>query len=260
MIDIKTETEIQIMREGGRKLGLILHQLMDFAQVGISLMEIETKAQALIKEVGATPSFMTVEDYKWATCLCINDEVVHGTPTNYKLIAGDILTIDIGLIYQGFHADTADSKIIVSQNQQNFTDPDYKNKEKFLSVGKIALEKAIAQAKSGNRVGHISQTIQNIIEGAGYSIVKSLVGHGVGRNLHEDPQIPGFLKGNINTTPILKAGMTIAIEVIYAEGKGAVVYKNQDGWTIATADGSLSAVFEHSIAISNGPALVLTGM
>jgi methionyl aminopeptidase len=258
MIDIKTPEEIKVMREGGQKLGVILHTLMGFAQIGVSLMEIELKAQELIKLAGGTPSFMTVEDYKWATCLCINDDVVHGIPTQYKLIAGDVLTIDIGMIFKGFHSDTADSKIIVQADTSS--DIEYKNKATFLSVGRLALDKAIGQAKAGNRVGQISQTIQNIIEGAGYSIVKSLVGHGVGRKLHEDPQIPGFLRGNIESTPLLKSDMTIAIEIIYAQGKGAVIYKNEDGWTIATADGSLSAVFEHSIAITDGPALVLTGM
>jgi len=243
----KTPDEIALMQEGGAKLGAILQQLLDKAQPGVSLLDIETLADRLIRQAGGEASFKTVKGYQWATCLCVNDVVVHGIPTPYQLKEGDLLTIDVGLLYKGFHTDTAWTKEILR-----------KDNEKFLRVGEDALWQAIAQARVGNRVGNISQTIQRIIEGAGYGIVKTLVGHGVGRELHEAPQIPGFVKIPVESTPELISGQTIAIEVIYAMGRGAVVYSNDDGWSIASRDGSLTAVFEHTIVITEGQPQVLT--
>jgi methionyl aminopeptidase len=252
MIDLKTPAEIAVMREGGRKLGLIRDELVGFAKPGVTLLDIENQAQEKIKAAGGTPSFSTVEGYKWATCLCIDDEVVHGIPTSRKLKPGEVLTIDVGMVYQGFHTDTAYTSIIEGQDQ--FSD----EVRRFLDTGEKTLYNAIAKARPGNRIGHISREIQTGIEGSGYHIVRTLVGHGVGRTLHEEPMIPGFLKGNIEDTVMLKKGMTIAVEIIYAMGSGAIIYDNNDGWTLATKDGSLSAVFEHSLAITDSEALVLT--
>jgi methionyl aminopeptidase len=160
------------------------------------------------------------------------------------------LTIDIGLIYKGFHTDTAGTKIIGSSTQN----------EGFLNTGRKALERGIEQARIGNRIGDISKAVQETIEGAGYSIVKSLVGHGIGRDLHEDPQIPNYLRGSIENTLPLAEGMTIAIEPIYAMGRGEIVYENSDGWTLATRDRSLTSVFEHTLAITaNGPMILTLG-
>jgi methionyl aminopeptidase len=253
MISQKSPSEIASMFEGGQKLGRILDSLVEMSKPGITLSSIEDEAQKQIKAAGGTASFMTVGDYKWATCLCINDEVVHGIPTDRKLKSGDLFTIDIGMIYQGFHTDTAFSLII--DDRSGKINPDILD---FLAVGKDTLEKAIQEAKIGNRVGDISRVIQQNIEGNGYSIIKQLVGHGVGRTLHEDPQIPGFLRNEITNTPELIEGMTIAIEIIYAKGNGTVVYANDDGWTISTRDGSISAVFEHSLAITQAGPKVLT--
>lgn len=237
---------IHTMSEGGKRLGEILANLLAFAGSDVRLDAIEQLAQTLIAKSGGAPSFQTVKGYQWATCLCVNEVVVHGVPSPYVLKNGDILTIDIGLLYKGLHTDTAWTKKIGGEN------------DVFLKVGESALEKAIVQARVGNYVGHISQAIQDTIEGAGYSIVKSLVGHGVGRELHEPPQIPGFVRGRIENTEKLVQGMTLAIEVIYAQGKGIVVYANDDGWSIATADHSLSAVFEHTIVVTNGTPRILT--
>jgi methionyl aminopeptidase len=253
MITAKTPAEIEIMKTGGQRLGKILDQLLLMSKPGIALTEIEKKAKELITEAGGTPSFMTVGDYKWATCLCINDEVVHGIPSERKLVNGDLFTIDVGMIYQGLHTDTAQS-IVVADAGHKLSE----STVRFLQTGKKALKNAIAQAKSGNRVGDISKAIQDTLEPAGYGVVKLLVGHGVGKTLHEEPQIPGFLKTDISRTPQLKDGVTIAIEIIYAQGDGSVVYANDDGWTISTKDGSLSAVFEHSIAISGDNPIILT--
>ena len=253
MIQRKTEEEIAVMKEGGRKLGTILKQLLAFAQPGVSLLDIDSYAGALIKTSGATPSFTTVKGYHWPTCLCVNEVVVHGVPTRRKLIDGDVLTIDIGLVFGGFHTDTAWTKIVGEDRSA-----DKAKKEQFLAVGQEALKKAIRLARIGAKVGDISQSTQRIIEGAGFSIVKSLVGHGVGHELHEDPQVPNYLRGAKENTYQFQGGETIAIEPIYAMGDGSIVYENDDGWTLATRDRSISAVFEHSIAIMPDGPLVLT--
>lgn len=248
MIHLKTPKEIATMREGGRKLGSILEDLLAFSTPGVVLTDIEKYACELIEKAGATASFKTVPGYKWATCLNVNEVVVHGIPTNYALRDGDILTIDMGILFKGFHTDTAGTKSIGVS----------KKNEEFLNTGKKALEKAIEQAKLSNRIGHISKVIQETIEGAGYSIVKSLVGHGIGRELHEEPQIPNYLRGTIENTLPLQEGMTIAIEPIYAAGRGEIVYQNDDGWTLATRDRSLTSVFEHTLAITTSGPLILT--
>ena len=248
MIHIKTPEEIAIMREGGRKLGTILEDLLAFSQLGVILMDIEKRACELIEKAGAVASFATVPGYKWATCLNVNEVVVHGIPTQNSLKDGDILTIDIGLLYKGFHTDTAGTKIIGSS----------KKNEEFLRIGQEALKKAIRAAIIGNRIGDISKIVQETIEGAGYSVVKSLVGHGIGRELHEEPQVPNFLRGAIENTVTLQEGITIAIEPIYAMGRGEIVYENTDGWTLATRDRSLTSVFEHTLAITAVGPVVLT--
>jgi len=235
------------MTEGGAKLGVILKELLDASKIGVSLLDIEGLAMKRMKESGGEPSFTTVEDYKWATCLCINDVIVHGIPTEKKLRDGDVFTIDIGMIYKGFHTDTAWTKIVQSQKSQVKSE-----NEKFLETGKEALRQAIAVVKPGNRIGHISQTIQKIVEGSGYGVVKSLVGHGVGEELHMPPQISGVLKGTVDSTLPLVSGMTLAIEIIYTMGNPAVYYVNDDGWSIATRDHSLSAVFEQTIVVTDG--------
>jgi methionyl aminopeptidase len=252
MITAKNPQEILDMREGGKRLGAILDDLIDMVKPGVSLLDIEKKAQQGIAQAGGTPSFMTVGDYKWATCLCINDEVVHGIPTNRKLLEGDLFTIDVGMIYGGMHTDTAYTTYVSVSPE---VPGDIK---KFMDVGKITLTDAISKARAGNHIGDISKTIQSHIESAGYHIIKTLVGHGVGKILHEEPQIPGFLKTHVENTPLLINGQTIAIEIIYGLGTGSIVYANDDGWTISTRDGSLSAVFEHSVLVGEGEPEILT--
>jgi len=256
MIFPKSPDEIAVMKVGGKKLWNILQTLLEEAVVGIPLERLEQNTRLAIRNAGGTPSFMTVKGYQWATCLCLNEEVVHGIPSSYVLQEEDVLTIDIGMIYEGLHTDTAWTKII---RRQKTEDREQKEKEKFLRVGEEALKKAIGVAKAGNRVGHISQMIERTITGAGYDVVRSLTGHGVGKKLHEEPMIPEYLDRPIEKTALLTPGMTLAIEVIYAMGKGAIVYPNQDGWTLSTKDRSLSAVFEQTIAIQEKETVVLTG-
>lgn len=260
---IKTQSEIKIIAQGGKLLANILSALLKKAKAGVYTKDLDIMAQNLINKTGGTASFTTVNGYKWATCMCVNDEVVHGIPDDL-LKEGDILCIDIGLLYKGFHTDTAwtipikNPKSLPGRQTGKIQNPKEKKIDKFLFAGRVALNKAIKEARAGNRVGHISKAIQETIENNGYSVVRSLVGHGIGRNLHEDPQIPGFVDRPLLDTPKLVEGMTLAIEVIYNEGKPEVVYKNNDGWTIVTKDGSLSAVFEHTILVRKEMPLILT--
>jgi methionyl aminopeptidase len=258
MILLKSPEEISIMREGGQKLWRILQILLKEAVVGVSLETLECHAREHIQKAGGTPSFMTVKGYQWATCLCLNEQVVHGIPREYILKEGDLLTIDVGMAYKGFHTDTAWTKIIQQKTKDNKQKADEK-KERFLKVGEETLKKAIGAAKAGNRVGHISDAIESSITDAGYDVVRSLTGHGVGKKLHEEPMIPEYLDKPIEKTPLLTAGMTLAIEVIYAMGIGAIIYLNEDGWMLATKDRSLTAVFEQTIGVGERETFVLTG-
>jgi methionyl aminopeptidase len=253
MINRKTTEEIALMREGGEKLGTIREALMKYAQPGVMLTDIEKLASDLIDKSGGAASFKQVKGYRWATCLCVNEVVVHGIPNEYILRHGDLLTIDIGLVYGGFHTDTASSKIVGVD-----TSPDKEKKESFLQVGYDTLMGAIDLCRIGHRIGEISASNQKMIEGAGYSIVKSLVGHGVGHELHEDPQIPNYTRGQIEHTYQFQGGETVAIEPIYVMGNPSVIYESDDGWTIATRDRSLAAVFEHSVAVTENGPLILT--
>jgi len=252
MTAVKTPEEIHSMRVGGKKLGRILQELLIMSVPGTQLLDIEKKAQDRIHEEGGLPSFSTVEDYQWATCLCVNDVVVHGIPSTYRLQKGDVFTIDVGMIYEGLHTDTAWSIIVGDDKDKT------EEKKRFLDAGATALWKSIAVARPGNRTGHISEMIQHEIENAGYSVIKSLTGHGVGKKLHEEPMIPEFVNGPIHRTPLLTAGMTVAIEVIYAAGKGSIEYVNDDGWALGSRDRSLTATFEHTIAIGEDKTDVLT--
>ncbi len=255
MIPIKTPDEIKVMTEGGMKLTKIRDTLIKKIQAGVKPLHLDILAKKLISEAGGSPSFMTVAGYKWATCFSINEGVVHGIPGEDPLKEGDVVGLDIGLLYKGLHTDTSETKFL--NNQEPITKNQIKT-EKFLNTGKLALEKAIKQVQPGNRIGHISQAIQTTVEGAGYNVVHALVGHGVGRQLHEPPQIPGLVTKPIEKTPILKPGMVLAIEVIYNMGKGEIVYKNKDGWTLVTKDGSISGLFEHTVLVSAKGPVILT--
>ncbi len=253
-IPIKTPQQIQIMKQGGYKLGRILGQLVKMAQPGVNLLDIEKKAMVLIKKTGGEAGFARVPNYHWATCLNINEEIVHGVPKDYLLKSGDVLNIDIGLYYRGFNTDMSSTIYIKNPRHPELVSRSIK---KFLSTGKKALQEAIKQAQPGNRVGHISQKIQEIIEGAGYSCARTLTGHGIGKQLHQPPSIPCFLRDSIEETPILKEKMALAIEVIYCLGKPELVIDPQDRWTIRTKDGRLTAVFEKTIAVTEkGPVII----
>lgn len=248
MTNINIQEKINNMKQGGEILATVLDTVMEHVKEGVSELELDELAEKLILEKGGKPGFKMVEGYKNTICISTNDVVVHGIPTGYRFKKGDKVGVDCGVFYKGFHTDMAETVEIDSNK--------YKD---FLKIGKMALEEGIKQAKIGNRVGHISKAIQQIVEEkAEYSIVRSLVGHGVGRNLHEEPEIPGYLDVPIDKTPLLKEWMTIAIEVIYNMGASDVMYGNRDGWTIRTEDGSISGLFERSVAITRSGPVILT--
>jgi len=247
-IPLKTSEEIRIMRQGGEKLSQILEKLVRFTRPGVKLIEIEKLAWSLIEKTGGKPGFALVPGYNWATCININDGIVHGIPDQKEIKDGDVVSIDIGIFYKGLNTDMCRSF------QVGKKDP---GTDKFLKTGKKALKQAIKQAKVGNRIGHISKAIQDTIEGAGFTCIRNLTGHGVGKKLHEPPQIPCFLDKKIKETPLIEKGMTLAIEVIYALGSHTN-YTKIDNWTIATSDGKISTVFEKTIAVINDGSLILT--
>jgi methionyl aminopeptidase len=258
MIPIKTKEEIAIMTEGGKKLGLVMKEVLAGVEPGVMLSTLDKLAESLIIKAGGQSSFKMVKGYHWATCININQGVVHGIPGDYRIKSGDLFSVDIGLYYRGFHTDMA--RTVWMQNPKSCLPagrPDILNPN-FLEAGEKALKEAIRVVKQGNYLGQISRAIEQVIRQAGYEPVKELTGHGVGKNLHEEPMIPGFLAKDIRETPILKTGMTLAIEVIYAQKKPDLVIKD-DGWTIETEDGSLAGLFEDTIAISGCGIQNLTG-
>lgn len=251
MINIYSSADIDTIRQGGKILGNIMQQALAKVTPGVSTLELDQFVDQSIQSAGAKPSFKMEKGYSFATCMCVGDMVVHGIPTDYKLQNGDRLGIDAGVYFQGFHTDASWSVIVGNQSDSKL--------KTFLATGEKALDLAIKQCVPGNHIGDISKTIQEIVEGGGYSCVKQLVGHGVGRILHEDPEIPCYLRGKVENTPVIKKGMVLAIEVIYNMGQSPVVYANNDGWTIVTRDGLASGLFEHTVAVTqSGPEILTT--
>lgn len=249
MINVKTENEINLMRQGGKFLSCTLNTLLAQAHPGISTKELDEKAEKLLLDTGGKPSFKGYEGFPSSICVSVNDGLVHGIPGLYRLEEGDVLTIDIGLLYAGLHTDMAKTIIVAASKVKDF------RKVQFLNAGQRSLENAIRQAKIGNRVSDISAAMQYEIEKEGYSVSKIFTGHGVGHNLHEDPSI--YCYGQKGHGELIKLNMVLAIEVIYAEGSAEAVV-DEDGWTARTRDGSLGGLFEHTVAITDKGPFVLT--
>lgn len=250
MIYIKKPEEVKLMLAAGKILGDVLEEVVSSVAPGVTELKLDTLAQNLILKHGAEPGFRRVLGYKHTICVSTNDVVVHGIPGNRVLKDGDIIGIDCGVYLNGFHTDMAESVRVGGARGDQI--------DKFLEIGKQAMFEAISKAKDGNRVGDISKAMQARIEGGGYSIVRNLVGHGIGKDLHEDPEIPGHLEGKIEDTPKLVENMTIAIEAIYNMGKKGVVYDGGDDWTIVTKDNSLSGLFERSVLVTKGGPQLIT--
>jgi methionyl aminopeptidase len=247
MIIRKSQSEIQTMARAGAIVADTLALLEEHIQPGITTGELDEVAEEFIRSRDGVPTFKGYKGYPAATCLSPNTMVVHGIPGKTKLEGGDILSVDVGVTLDGFVADSAWTFPVgaISADAQ-----------RLLDACKAALEAGIAEARVGNTIGDISQAVQTVTEEAGFSVIRSLVGHGVGRSMHEDPQVPNFVSSYKG--PELKEGMTIAIEPMITAG-AADVYIHDDDWSISTADGSLAAHFEHTVAVTGQGPRILTG-
>jgi methionyl aminopeptidase len=246
MIIYKSQAEIDLMREAGSILAETLAQLRGMAMPGVSLLDLDKEADRFIRDRGCIPGFVGYQGYRNAICTSVNDQVVHGIPTNRKLRDGDLLSLDAGLIHRGFWADAGVTVAIGKVSPEA---------QRLLEVTRQALEIGIDKARVGNRIGDISAAIQKHVEGAGFAVVRQFVGHGIGRDMHEDPQVPNF--GIAGRGPLLKPGMVLAIEPMVNAG-GPDVALLGDGWTVVTVDHSLSAYFEHTVAVTPDGPEVLT--
>lgn len=246
MINIKTPNEIEIMRKGGRIAARILKLLADFAKPGITTKELDILAAKEINKAGVRASFLGHARFPASICTSLNSDVVHGIPSNRILREGDLLGIDLGIYHQGFHTDTA---LTVPIGKVDFP------KKQLINITKKALDEGILIVKPGIHLGDVQNRIQKIVEGADFGVIRDLAGHGIGRNLQEIPSIPNF--GKRGSGPVLKEGMVLAIEPMVSVGDWHVKIL-KDGWTVTTIDGSLSAHFEHTVAVVKEGHEVLT--
>ena len=251
-IIIKTDAEIALMREAGRITAIVLEILTASVKPGMRTDELDVIAEKEPKRFGAEPSFKGYRHYPASLCVSVNDEIVHGIPDKRILLEGDIVSIDYGVKYKGFQGDAARTVAVGKVNAQA---------RKLMEVTEGALKAGIKAAYKGNRLGDISAAIEEYAESRGYTVVREYTGHGIGREMHEDPQIPNTTKSLLGmmrgTGPILKKGMTLAIEPMVNIG-GWETKQDSNGWTVRTKDGSLSAHFEDTIAITDGEPEVLT--
>jgi methionyl aminopeptidase len=246
MIIIKSDRDLEIMRQACVVASTVLNDVSGFIQPGVTTREVDEFAAARMKSYGAKSAFLGYRKFPCQTCISINDEVVHGLAGPRQLCFGDIVSLDIGVVFNGFIGDTARTVAVGGCGVLA---------QRLMDVTEKALYEGIAQALAGNRVADVSRAIQNYVEGNGFSVVREFVGHGVGRTMHEEPQVPNFVDGK--SSPKLRPGMTIAIEPMVNAGLPAVKIL-KDGWTVVTQDGSLSAHFEHTVLVTEGEPEILT--
>ncbi len=247
MIVVKSPREIELIRNSCRIVVDTFRYIEQFIQPGITTLEIDRLVEQYIRSRGARPAFKGYRGFPASACISIDSEVVHGVPGPRKLKDGQIVSIDIGVEYQNYFGDGAKTFVIGEVSEKT---------RKLLRITREALYRGIEAAQGGRRLSDISHTIQTYVEQAGFSVVRDLVGHGVGRKLHEEPQIPNY--GPPNRGPRLKPGMTLAIEPMVNMGGYEVVFDERDKWTVRTVDGLPSAHFEHTIAITENGADILT--
>lgn len=244
---IKSAAEIEKMRVSGIALRQVHDAVKAAVRIGATTMDLERAAEAKVKELGVVPAFKGYQGYPAILCTSVNNQVIHGIPSDKTVLReGDIVSVDCGVVVNGFYSDRA-----VTYAVGQLSPP----AEKLLRVTEASLYAAIDQARAGNRLGDIAHAVQSMCEAEGYGVVRDFVGHGIGKSMHEDPQVPNF--GNPGKGPRLKAGMVLAIEPMINAGS-ADVHVMADGWTAVTRDGSLSAHFEHTVAITKDGPLVLT--
>lgn len=246
MIILKTEEEIEFMRAANRLVGMTLGELSHHIRPGVTTLQLDKIADEFIRDHGATPTFLGYGGFPNSICTSVNENVVHGIPNNKPLLEGDVISVDCGTTLRGYCGDSAYTFCV--------GEVDEKVKE-LLRVTRESLYKGIEQAQEGKRIGDIGFAIQSYCESKGYSVVRELVGHGIGRQMHEAPEVPNY--GRRGTGPLIKNGMCIAIEPMINMGGKKVVFEN-DGWTVRTKDRKPAAHFEHTIAIRNGKADILS--
>ncbi len=246
MIHYRTDSEIELLRKAALLVGKTLGEVGKHIRPGIRTIELDRIAEEFIRDHGAIPAFKGYEGFPGSLCISVNDAVVHGIPGNYELRDGDIVSVDCGTILDGYVGDSA----------YTFTVGEVSEEIKlFLQRSKESLYKGIEQAVAGNRIGDIGYAIQSYVEQFGYGVVRELVGHGVGRKMHEDPQVPNY--GRRGTGTKLSEGIVIAIEPMITFGKKDII-QERDGWTIKTKDRKPAAHFEHDVAVRNGKAEILS--
>jgi methionyl aminopeptidase len=247
VINLKTPHEIELMARAGALLNRVVASLKEACQPGVRTIELDSLAEDLIRKGGARPGFLGYHGFPNSVCISINDEAVHGIPGRRRIQEGDLVSLDLGLVLDGFWADAGCTVAAGRVSAEA---------ERLMRVTEEALYVAIDHARPGGRLGDISAAVQQHAEQAGFSVIRQFVGHGIGRQMHEDPQVPNF--GIPGTGPELKPGMTLAIEPMVNQGSEDV-YIKPDGWTVCTVDGSLSAYFEHTVAITREGPKILTG-
>lgn len=246
MIILKNERDIEAMRAAGMVAASVLDEIARWLSPGMTTKQVDDYAAARIRFYGARSAFLGYRKYPCQCCLSVNDEVVHGLASDRRLQFGDILSVDVGVIYRGYVGDNARTVAVGGCGMAE---------QKLMDVTERALFDGIAQAVPGNRVADISRAIQEHVESNGFSVVREFVGHGVGRSVHEDPQIPNYVEGK--TSPKLRPGMTLAIEPMVNAGTADVKIL-RDGWTAVTKDGMPSAHFEHTVLITESEPEILT--
>ncbi len=248
MIIKKSADEIERMRTAGRVVAKVFDEVESKLKPGIKTIELDEIVERVIRGEGCTPSFKGYRGFPGSACISLNEEIDHGIPGPRRLEEGDLVKFDVGAIYEGYHGDSAWTFYVGARPPDHIA--------KLMQATEESLWAGISQARAGNRVGDISHAVQSVAEGAGFSVVREYVGHGVGQQLHEDLQVPNY--GPPGRGPILEEGMTIALEPMVNVGDWRTELLSDD-WTVVTADRSLSAHYEHTIAVTEGEAQVLTG-
>ena len=243
---LKTECDLMLMRPACVLAQTVLEEVSEFIQPGVTTRQIDEFAAGRIRGYGAKSAFLGYRKYPCHLCISVNDQVVHGLATDQRVRFGDIVSLDVGVVHNGFIGDTARTVAVGGCSVEA---------QRLMDVTEQSLYLGIAQARAGNRVVDISRAVQRHVEANGYSVVREFVGHGVGRSMHEDPQVPNFDDGK--KSPKLRAGMTIAIEPMVNAGSAAVRILN-DGWTVMTKDGQLSAHFEHTVLVTESEPEIMT--
>lgn len=247
MVSIKSQNEIALMREAGKILAKVHEELKEAIHPGMSTLDIDKLGEKIIRGYGCIPSFLNYNGYPASICVSVNDEVVHGIPhKDHILVEGDIVSLDAGVIYKGYHADAARTYGVGKISE---------DAAKLIEVTQQSFFEGIKMAKDGNHLHDISNAIADYCESFGYGVVRDLVGHGIGKNLHEDPQIPNFHQRRRGIK--LQKGMTLAVEPMVNAGTYEVAWLDDD-WTVVSDDGSLSAHYENTILITDGEPEILT--